>query len=82
MIRIHQPIYMEPISRIGRAHFYAPYKKIGEVKIDTFLFNVVMIWFTSFLLYLALYYDLLRKAIGLFENVRIRKNSLRKNSRS
>jgi hypothetical protein len=66
---------MEPTSRTGRAHFYAPYKNVGGLKIDTLWFNVLVIWFTSLLLYVALYYDLLRKALDFFENARIRKVS-------
>ena len=34
------PIFMRPGSRYGRAHFFAPYKQIGNLKIDTLLFNV------------------------------------------
>jgi ABC-type multidrug transport system ATPase subunit len=75
LIRKKDPVYMEPTSRTGRAHFYAPYKNVGGLKIDTLWFNVLVIWFTSLLLYVALYYDLLRKALDFFENARIRKVS-------
>jgi len=45
------------------------------VEIDTLWFNVLVIWFTCLLLYVALYYDLLRKALVFFENARMRKGS-------
>lgn len=60
------PVYMMPVSDFGRAHFYAPFKMINGRLIDTLLFNLVFIWFTSALLYLALYLDTLRKLTALF----------------
>ena len=76
LIRKKDPAYMEPISRTGRAHLYAPHKNLGSLKIDTLWFNILVIWFTSLLLYGTLYFDLLRKALGIFENARIRKQSV------
>jgi ABC transport system ATP-binding/permease protein len=34
---------------------------------DTLYFNVAMIWVMSFLLYAALYYELLKKGVHAFE---------------
>ena len=73
LIRKYEPVYMEPSSRLGRAHLYAPVKKIGGIKIDTLWFNLIFIWFTSLVLYLTLYYDVLRKVITYFDNVRLRR---------
>jgi ABC-type multidrug transport system ATPase subunit len=78
MIRRHQPVYMEPNSRIGRAHFYAPVKKIGPLKIGTLLFNTLVIWLTCLILYITLYFDTLRKTLEFLGNTRIRKRD-RKN---
>lgn len=72
-IRKKDPIYMEPSSNYGRAHFYAPFKKLGNLSIDTFWFNTLVIWLTSFILYIALVFDVLRKIIVWFENVKLRK---------
>jgi len=68
MIRKHQPIYMKPTSRIGRAQLYAPTKQIGNFEFDTMWFNVIVIWINIFSFYLALRFDLLRKAISFSEN--------------
>ena len=38
------PIFMHPGSKYGSAHFYAPYKQIGNLKIGTLLFNMIVIW--------------------------------------
>ncbi len=67
LIQIIDPIFKNPKKTNGRAHFYAPYKKIGNFKIDTFWFNFIFIWFTSFVIYLALIFNLFRKFLNLFE---------------
>jgi hypothetical protein len=70
LIRKKDPVFMEPLSRTGRAHFYAPVKFIGNLAIDTFWFNFGVIWLMSLLLYFALLSDILRKGINFFENFR------------
>ncbi len=72
-VRQKDLIYMEPLSRTGRAHFYAPVKKIGELEIDTYLFNVTFIWMTSLFFYLTLVFDILRRIVNWVEWVRLRK---------
>lgn len=53
------PIYMKPTSNYGRAHFFAPYKQIGNIKIDTLFFDLIAIWLMSFVFFITLYYNLL-----------------------
>ncbi len=74
LVRKYEPVFMVPESKLGRAHLYAPSKRIGNWQIDTFWFNIMVIWFTTILLYLALYLDLLRKVISYFEHLRLRKS--------
>jgi ABC-type multidrug transport system ATPase subunit len=73
-IQKSDPGYMKATSNYGRAHFYAPYKRIRNVEIDTYWFDVLVIWLVSVLLYLALYYNLLKKLITWFENLRLPKS--------
>ncbi len=73
LIRKYQPIYQDPGSRYGRAHLYAPYKMLGGLKIDTLWFNVLVIWVSAFFLYLALYFNLLRKLLTRFETIKFKK---------
>ncbi|HER08400.1 MAG TPA: ATP-binding cassette domain-containing protein [Bacteroides sp.] len=73
LVRKFEPVYMIPTSDLGRAHLYAPCKQIGNTRIDTVWFNLLFIWFTSVILYLTLYFDVLRKAINLAEKIRWRK---------
>jgi hypothetical protein len=74
IIQKYEPGYMKPTSKHGRAQFYAPYKQIGNIPVDTFWFNVLVLWVVTLVLYIALYYNLLLKAVNYFENVRITKS--------
>lgn len=73
IVRLRNPIYTLPLANIGRAHFYAPYKKIAGLYIDTFWFNIMVIWLFTGLWFVILYFDLLRKLIKYFENMQLRR---------
>jgi hypothetical protein len=73
IIQKYEPVYMRAVSKYGRAHFYAPYKQIGNLKADTFWFNTAVLWLISLFLYIALYFRLLQKLITYFENPGINK---------
>jgi len=75
LIRKDTPVFMEPTSTIGRAQLYSPVKRLGNLTIDTIWFNVAFIWFTIFLSYLALYFDVLRKVLTTFETIKLRSGS-------
>jgi len=68
-----EPVFMKATSKIGRAHYYAPFKKIGNLEVDTFWFNFFVIWFVSLILYAALYFNLLRRLLTYFGNLRFQK---------
>ena len=66
LIRNSDPIYQDPSSHgpIGiRSHFLAPSKRIFSFNIDTFTFNMVVVWLMSLSLYLFLYHDLQRRIV-------------------
>jgi hypothetical protein len=69
-IQKYNPGYMKSTSKVGRAHFFAPYKKLGNFEIDTYWFNLSILWIVSIILYIALYYNLLRKLINYFGTIR------------
>jgi hypothetical protein len=73
LVRKVDPIYMEPSSRIGRAHFYAPHKKLGNLSIDTYWFNFIIIWLSTYVFYLTLVYNLLHKFTNWNRIRRLRK---------
>jgi ABC-type multidrug transport system ATPase subunit len=54
MIRFIEPIYLEPASKTGRAHFLAASKKIGNLPISTFNFNLVVVWLMSIIVFSVL----------------------------
>ena len=65
IIQRFEPVYTKPVSRNGRAQFYAPYKQVGKTRISTLWFNITVLWIVSLLLYVALYYKLLQKAFNV-----------------
>lgn len=76
--RIYQgdePVYREPAHDNGSAHFYASYKLVGKLKVGTVLFNIAVIWIFTFLLMVALYLDVLRKALTYVENWRLARQA-------
>lgn len=68
LVQQKDPIYKNPDSNYGRAHFYASYKRLGSVEIYTYWFNLIVIWLTTLFLYVALKLDLLRKLLNSFKN--------------
>jgi hypothetical protein len=73
-IQKYNPGFMKSTNRFGRAHFFAPYKLIGSHEIDTYWFNLAVLWIVAILLYIALYYRLLQKAIDYFGMIRFYKS--------
>ena len=71
LIQKADPIFMPPGSNYGRAHFFAPFKQIGNTRIGTLLFNVSVIWIMSILLFIALYYNALKKFIAFLESLKL-----------
>jgi ABC transport system ATP-binding/permease protein len=76
LVQNTDPIYLDPTKSgiIGfRTHFYAPSKYFLGIKIDTFYFNILLVLFSAIILYLALYYELLARAVQFIEKFRFRK---------
>lgn len=69
LVRKVDQIYMDPKSKYGRAHLYAPVKKIGNLTIDTVWFNIIVIWLGSLILYLTLIFNVLQKFINWLEGL-------------
>lgn len=75
LIQKTDPIYLDPMNPFIKAHFYAPRKKIFGEYYKTFWINIMVIWASIILLYIVLYYRLLKKALDFFENLEIGKKS-------
>lgn len=62
------PIYLNPKNEsFLNAQFYAPTKYFMGIEIDTFWANMIVIWLVVVLSVVALYYDLLRKFLEIFD---------------
>ena len=80
MIPVKDAIYRLPRQNSWRAHFYAPVKYFLRQKVDTFWFNLSLIWIFSASLLLLLYYDVIREGLMYLETLRLnRLNKLRIN---
>jgi hypothetical protein len=76
LVQNTDPVYLDPYKKgflNFRTHFYAPSKYIFGFKTDTFVFNITIVLLSTILLYLALYYELLGRAVRFFENLKLRK---------
>ncbi len=70
LIQQTEPIYETPWVRNAfdfRAQFYSPIKHFAGKDIDTFWFNIWMVWVMSIGGYIALYFDWLKKFMDLFQ---------------
>lgn len=53
-----------------RAHFFAPRKYFFGRYIDTYQFNIIVIWLMTLFLYITLYFELFKKGIEAFEKIK------------
>jgi hypothetical protein len=63
------PIYTDPRSNMIKAHFYSAVKRVFGKDVDTFTVNVIVLWMMTILLYLALYFRVLKKILDSGEVV-------------
>lgn len=65
------PIYLDdqrPASPIDfRASFYSPAKQFAGGKFNTLYFNIVVIWTMTIILFIALYFEVLKKLVNSFD---------------
>jgi len=73
LIQMVDPIFRYPTNNWGRAHFYAPVKRFAGMLIPTLQYNVLFIWFTSFILYLLLVFDGFRFLIEKSSKIKLFK---------
>ena len=66
------PIYLDPEHLCLKAHFYAPRKQFFGHFYSTFWVNIIVIWIMSVILFMVLYFRLLKKAMDYIESVSYR----------
>jgi ABC-type multidrug transport system ATPase subunit len=57
------PIFLDPKPGLFNAHFYAPRKNVYGLFIDTYWYNILIVFIMTLLLFVAVYYNLLRKLL-------------------
>ena len=73
------PIFVDPKPSGAldyRAHFFAPSKNLFGSTVSTFVFNLLVIWLMTIVLYVTLYYEWLRKFVLFFETASSKSNSI------
>ena len=60
-----------------RTHFFAPGKYLFGQRISTFAFNLMVIWLMTLILYVTLYFELLRKLMESIEGASKNLNSIK-----
>jgi ABC-type multidrug transport system ATPase subunit len=73
LIQKIDPIYLDPVKPFVKSHFYAPRKMIFGTYYKTFWVNLMVIWVSIIMLYVALYFRLLKKGLDFFENLEFGK---------
>ena len=76
LVQVVDPIYQKPEPKNAvdfRTHFFAPEKHIFGSFFDTLWFNISVVWVLTILLYVVLYYDLLRKGLTYLGELKFRK---------
>lgn len=72
LIQQINPIFQDPAPHAiwdYRTPFFAPAKNLLGSTIDTYYFNILVIWCMTLFLYITLYFEVLRKLIDIFGKV-------------
>ena len=73
LVRSYEPVYNLP-ENVGfpgyRTHFYAASKRLMGMRVDTFTFNVAVIWLMTIFLYVCLHFELFRRMLTWLEGLR------------
>jgi ABC-type multidrug transport system ATPase subunit len=77
LIQQINPVFIDP-KPTGvldyRAHFFAPEKNLFGKFVSTYWFNLLVIWIMTIILYITLYFELLKKFVNSFEKVQEKMN--------
>lgn len=74
LVQKSDPIFKEPTSKLLKAHFLSPYKRLGYWQINTLWANLLVIWLFNLLLFITLQTALLKKMLlklsGLYARIK------------
>lgn len=80
LIQHSDPVFSEAWqTNLGNAHFFAPRKKVFGTYVNTYWYNIMILWGMTAVMIITLYFDLLRKLIEGLGNIteRFRKTPQR-----
>jgi hypothetical protein len=77
LIQLATPVFRLPVGNrlISRSHFFAPYKYLFWTKVSTPVFNILMLWLMTGLMYVLLWFDGLKKMIDLLSGGRKKRKA-------
>ncbi len=64
-----EPVFMDPNPKFIKAHFYAPAKNLFRLQASTFVVNTIVLWLIAAILYLVLYFRLLKRFLDSVEHL-------------
>jgi len=76
-----EPIFLDADNSgsIGiRSHFLSPNKYFFGKYYDTYWFNILFVWIMSLILYITLYFDLLKKLLNISSILNLKKRTKKK----
>ena len=80
MVPVKDAIFRDPSEESWRSHFYSPVKIFFKNKVNSYWFDLAVIWMFSGMLFVLLYYDVIRRLLTYAETLRLnRLNKLRLN---
>ncbi|MFN2268040.1 MAG: hypothetical protein ABR533_07165, partial [Desulfonatronovibrio sp.] len=65
LVQVTVPIARMPDSKLGKAHFFAPSKRLGQINISTFVYNIIILWIMGLALFALLYYKLFFRILNI-----------------
>ncbi|WP_282037778.1 ATP-binding cassette domain-containing protein [Saccharicrinis aurantiacus] len=69
LIQKSDPIYKEPEPGFIKAHFLSPFKRFGNLKVDTLVMNTIIIWLLNITLFITLYFGFTKYIINKISKV-------------
>jgi hypothetical protein len=77
LVQVVDPIYQipEPPHKLAfRTHFFAPSKHFAGKYIETLWFNIIIVWILTTLMYIILYFDLIKKTMQILSSIKLKKS--------
>ena len=71
LIQMKDPIFKNPETAYGRAHFYASKKHLFGLQIKTLWFNMAIVWLSIIAMYIMLLFNGFKRIIEYLSNFNV-----------